>query len=438
MNVATIKNAPEGLTVIRDGSETVLQNGDALRWGDELVNNGDSLVTVSLPAQSDQQTATELTMEPGSKSKLVEKDTPLDDGSSRTEVVAMTDGVELYDVDQEVTTVSGLVGAGLLAAGSGLGAGAVAAGAGAGALGAAFLLDDDDDDDDDGDNPDDPDGSGDAAGAAGGVDSLNESLDQTPLEPVTMLTDPVADGLAGAGTGASDMSEDDPSGLSSIVGGVVGTPEEDYVNDQEGAAGLVGSVSDGIEQGSEGTALDPLLDPVSQTTNELADGVADVGNTLEGDTSPLAPVTSDILAPVVGTDDQGGATGVEGTLSEVGDGLTDLTNPDSPLEPVSALTDPVESEVLGGVEGGVSMVGDAIVDGSADEPSGLGETAGTLLGGESTGGSSGGDTGGSPTDAITDGASGLPTDMLTDAVPTSSITSLPESDDPTSGLTGLA
>ncbi|MDX1668614.1 MAG: hypothetical protein R3194_04300, partial [Limnobacter sp.] len=105
MNVATIKNAPEGLTVIRDGSETVLQNGDALRWGDELVNNGDSLVTVSLPAQSDQQTATELTMEPGSKSKLVEKDTPLDDGSSRTEVVAMTDGVELYDVDQEVTTV---------------------------------------------------------------------------------------------------------------------------------------------------------------------------------------------------------------------------------------------------------------------------------------------------------------------------------------------
>lgn len=428
MNVANIKSAPEGLTVLRDGNEILLREGEALRWGDELVNNGQSQIVVSIPAQNENQTATELTMEPGSRSQLVEKDTPYNDGSSRTEVLALTDGVELYDVDQEVTTTYGLVGAGLLAAGSGLGAGAVAAGAGAGALGAALLLDDDEDTDggtNPGPNPPPPPpGTGDPSGVAGGAESLSNSLEQTPLAPVAAVTDGVSGGAEEVGNQIQDGGASDPSGTAGLLADVVGTTQDGYENNTDGLVGVVSNVSDGIDSGAEGTALDPLLDPVAQTTGEVADGLADVGNTLQNDGSQLSPVTSDLLSPIVGTDDQAGSTGIEGTLSQVGDGLTDLTNPDSPLAPLEPVTTAVDEQLLGGVEGGVSTVGDAIVDGSsqAGEGAALVETVGTLLGGDST--------------ATTADGGASPLDPLLSADPTSSITSIANGEDPTSGITG--
>jgi hypothetical protein len=78
-------------------------------------------------------------------------------------------------------------------------------------------------------------------------------------------------------------------------------------------------------------------------------------------------------------------------LDQVAEGLTDLTNPDSALAPLSPLTEPL-SGVVETLADGVETLGQGITDASAQEPSGLAATVGDLLGGDTSSGMSSGAT----------------------------------------------
>ena len=215
------------------------------------------------------------------------------------------------------------------------------------------------------------------------------------MAPLTAATGALADGLTTVSDGIASFSEQDPSGLSTVLAETVGQPQEGYTNDQEGLVGVVSNLSQGLAEGAEETPLDPVVDPLAQTlgyseedgTDGVASGLSSVGDTLAADESQLSPLTSEILAPIVGTDEEsGGSTGLSGTLDETGEGLTDLTNEDSALAPLDPATSAVSDMVVSALSSGISDGGDAIIDNS--EMAGPGEelitTVGTLLGGEST------------------------------------------------------
>ncbi|EDM83185.1 hypothetical protein LMED105_09740 [Limnobacter sp. MED105] len=219
------------------------------------------------------------------------------------------------------------------------------------------------------------------------------SLEQTPLAPATALTNALADGLGVLSDGIGDLADQDPTGLAQLLSQTVGQEQPGYSNEQDGLAGVVSNVSQGLAAGSQGGPLDPIVDPLAQTLgyseDEGVDGVAQgltyVGDVLASDQSPLSPITSDLLAPIVGTSDSDqDSEGVSGTLLEIGEGLTDLTNEDSALAPLDPVTSAVSEQALSSISDGVSQVGQIIVDGAemAGPLTPLVETVGNLLGGD--------------------------------------------------------
>ena len=415
-----INNTPVAKVQTPNATPTVTRNGQAiadaelLQWGDEISNTSATPMEIRIPARGAGQGDTLLVLQPGAAARLEEIGSDVAGAASRTKVVALTEGVELYDIDDDISSaileqgtgeMSGLVGAGLLAGGLGGGA---AAGLGAVAAG-AFILSDDDD------NGSASSSGGGAGGLAGGLDAIGDGVEETPLAPVAGATDAVSDGLATVGGAIGDVSAQDPTGLTDVLAGVIGDPASGDGSTSGGLVGGVNAISTGLDSGTENTPLAPLVDPLSETLGSdsgavdgVAEGLADVGNTLAGDDSPLAPITSDILAPIVGvSDDTSDTNGLPGTLNEVSEGLTDLTAEDSALAPL----DPVTGALGDGVDtlaGGVDTLGDAVTDASAQDPSGLIGTVGELLGGDT----------GASTDS---GASldALPLDMLTGALPIS-------------------
>lgn len=404
-----------------NATPTVTRNGQAVtdvelfQWGDEISNTSATPMEIRIPARGAGQGDTLLVLQPGAAARLEEIGSDVAGAASRTKVVALTEGVELYDIDDDISSaileqgtgeMSGLVGAGLLA--GGLGGGAAAAGLGAVAAG-AFILGNDDDDGAAGDG-----GSG-AGGLAGGVEAVGDGLEETPLAPVAGATDAVSDGLGTVGGAIGGISDQDPTGLTDVLAGVVGDPGSGDGSDAGGVVGAVNAISTGLDSGTENTPLAPVVDPLTETLGSdsgavdgVAEGLADVGNTLAGDDSPLAPITSDILAPIVGTsDDTSDSNGLPGTLNEVSEGLTDLTAEDAALAPL----DPVTSAVGDGVDtlaGGVETLGDGVTDASAQDPTGLIGTVGEVLGGDTA----------SSSDSSA-GTDALPLDMLTGALPIS-------------------
>ena len=247
----------------------------------------------------------------------------------------------------------------------------------------------------------------DVSGVVGGLNSLNEGLEATPLAPLTAVTGALAGGLTTLADGLAGVSEQDPSGIASLLAQTVGQPQEGFSNDQEGLAGVVSNLSQGLAAGSADGPLDAVVNPLAQTlgfseeseVDGVAQGLTAAGNVLASDESPLSALTEEVLAPVVGTSDMNaGSPGLSGTLQEVGEGLTDLTNEDSALAPLSPLTeglafvvaggeDPtggqLPEELAGGLAGGVALLGQAVVDASemAGPGAALFETVGNLLGG---------------------------------------------------------
>ncbi len=274
---------------------------------------------------------------------------------------------------------------------------------------------------------------------------MNQSTEETPLAPLTGVTEPLADGLGTVSDGLADASAQDPTPISNLLAETIGQEQEGYTNDQEGVVGVVSNLSQGLAEGAEETPLDPVVDPLTQTlgyseedgTDGVAAGLSSVGDTLAGDESQLSPLTSDVLAPVVGTDEEsGGSTGLSGTLDETGEGLTDLTNENSALAPLDPLTTAVSDMLVAPLSSGTSDAGDAFIDNA--EMAGPGEelatTTGTLLGGETQPATeeppaeeppADGGTTGTPLDAVVDPVVSLveggdtpdtPLDPLTDAL----------------------
>ena len=415
-----INNTPVAKVQTPNATPTVTRNGQAiadaelLQWGDEISNTSATPMEIRIPARGAGQGDTLLVLQPGAVARLEEIGSDVAGAASRTKVVALTEGVELYDIDDDISSaileqgtgeMSGLVGAGLLAGGLGGGA---AAGLGAVAAG-AFILSDDDD------NGSASSSGGGAGGLAGGLDAIGDGVEETPLAPVAGVTDAVSDGLATVGGAIGDVSAQDPTGLTDVLAGVIGDPASGDGSDAGGLVGGVNAISTGLDSGTENTPLAPLVDPLTETLGSdsgavdgVAEGLADVGNTLAGDDSPLAPITSDILAPIVGgSGDTSDTNGLPGTLNEVSEGLTDLTAEDAALAPL----DPVTGALGDGVDtlaGGVDTLGDAVTDASAQDPSGLIGTVGELLGGDTSASTNSG----ASLDA-------LPLDMLTGALPIS-------------------
>ncbi|WP_306815182.1 hypothetical protein [Limnobacter parvus] len=262
----------------------------------------------------------------------------------------------------------------------------------------------------------------------GGLESLNQGLEETPLAPITAVTGALADGLATVSDGIASVSEQDPTGVANLLAETVGQPQEGFTNDQGGLAGTVSNLAQGLAEGAEPTPLDPLVNPLAQTLgfteNEpvqenmittaaanprarnkgevdgVAQGLTKAGNVLASDKSPLSPLTAEILAPVVGTkNSDAGSPGVPGTLQEVAEGLTDLTNPESALAPLAPVTgglafvvaggeDPtggqLPEQLSGGLAGGVVLLGEQLTNNAETAGPGepLIETVGNLLGGE--------------------------------------------------------
>lgn len=376
-NVGIIKSGSGFVEVERGGQSMQLAQGDALKWGDVVKNPSNQAVEIVMPATSAGHGDTLLRLEPNSAARIQEIMSPVADGATRTEVIALTEGVELYDISNEVSSavlvpyegaMAGLVGAGLLAGGSGAGA-ALAGLVGVGGIVALASNDNDSNDDttptaaptmpptgnpteggtdaptdNPTDNPtdaptdaptDNPTGEptdnptdaptdnptdaptdtpADFAGVVGGLESVNQTLDASPLAPLTAVTGALAGGLGTVGEAVAGFGDQDPTGLANLLGNVVGAPVEGFENNITGVGGLLNSVGTGLDAGAEGSPLDVLLDPVANdVVGTLSGGFVSGGEALAGfaDQDPsgvLLPLVSDLLG-VERTADSGGDTG---------------------------------------------------------------------------------------------------------------------------------
>lgn len=393
MQIGKLKTPNAGVQILRDGRLIDVDQGGTFAWGDVIKNNSSTPMEVALPPLANGQGNGLLVIQPGASARLEALASDVAGGANRTKVVALGEGVELFEVANEINpavlekqegeeAASGLFGAGLLAGGSG----GLLALAGA-AVGAGVLLDDDDDSNTDSSTPET--GAGAANGIAGGVENLGDGVNETPLAPLTGVTDPVADVLAMVG--GTLAGADEPTGLGDVLGSVVGDPNSAAGGSTDGGlVGLVNAVSTGLDEAFATPPLDalaPLIDPLSQTlgsnggvTDGVAQGLANVGSSLTNDFSVLEPLTSGLLGPVVGN--SGGQDGgLPQTLNQVSEGLTDLTNPDSALAPLDALTQPV-GDVVETLADGVNQLGEALADPAAQDPSGLLGLVADVLGGD--------------------------------------------------------
>lgn len=224
-------------------------------------------------------------------------------------------------------------------------------------------------------------------GLAGTVANVSEAIEPTPLEPLTAATTPLADGLLTVGEAIASASEQDPSGLTTVVGTLVGSNQFESSGDT-GLVGGVNALSTGLDKGTEETPLVDLVDPLSRTlgsdegqTTGTALGLAELGGVLLDDASLLAPVTSDVLGPVVGTSSNTGADndGLPGTLMDVALGLEELST-DSALEPLSPITDGLSTGVVTLAEG-MDSAGTALAENAGADPTGTLAFLADVLGG---------------------------------------------------------
>lgn len=394
MQVGKLGTPNAGAQVIRNEQLIAVEQGEMFSWGDVIKNNSATPMEVALPPLASGQGNGLLVIQPGASARLEALTSDSASGANRTKVVALGEGVELFEVANEINpavlekqegdegaAVSGLFGAGLLAGGGG------ALAALGGAVGVGFLLDDDDDQG--GNNVSPENGAGAANGLAGGVENLGDGVNETPLAPLTGVTDPVADVLAMVGGALAGA--DEPTGLGDVLGAVVGDPNSAAGGSTEGGlVGLVNAVSTGLDEAFATPPLDvlaPVIDPLAQTlgsdngvTDGVAQGLANVGSSLTNDGSVLEPLTSGLLGPVVGN--SGGQNGgLPQTLDQVSEGLTDLTNSNSALAPLDVLTQPI-GDVVETLADGVNQLGEALAGPAMQDPSGLLGLVADVLGGD--------------------------------------------------------
>jgi len=229
--IGTIASKTDKLLVQRQGEQLTLRQGDAILAGDVIQNKDLVAVDIELPGQAAGQADSLVTLAPESAAQIA---TSSGAEGGVIEVTSLTEGVELFAVSEGTdgavlladagTGFSGLVGAGLLSAGSAGGvsgiATAIGGGVGVAALaassgddtnvqGSAFTdvrvdngdettepVDDTENPDesenpDDSENPEDPENPEEPQEP---TDPVDEGTTGTPLDAVL---DPLADALGG-------------------------------------------------------------------------------------------------------------------------------------------------------------------------------------------------------------------------------------------------
>ena len=230
--IGTIASKTDKLLVQRQGEQLTLRQGDAILAGDVIQNKDLVAVDIELPGQAAGQADSLVTLAPESAAQIA---TSSSAEGGVIEVTSLTEGVELFAVSEGTdgavlladagTGFSGLVGAGLLSAGSAGGvsgiATAIGGGVGVAALaassgddtnvqGSAFTdvrvdngdettepVDDTENPDesenpDDSENPEDPENPEEPQEP---TDPVDEGTTGTPLDAVL---DPLADALGGS------------------------------------------------------------------------------------------------------------------------------------------------------------------------------------------------------------------------------------------------
>ena len=233
--IGTIASKTDKLLVQRQGEQLTLRQGDAILAGDVLQNKDLVAVDIELPGQAAGQADSLVTLAPESAAQIATNSAA---EGGMIEVTSLTEGVELFAVSEGTdgailladagTGFSGLVGAGLLSAGTAGGASGIATaiggGVGVAALaassgddtnveGSAFTdvrVDngdettepvDDPENPDESENPEDPENPEDSEDPVDNpgepeepTDPVDEGTTGTPLDAVL---DPLADALGG-------------------------------------------------------------------------------------------------------------------------------------------------------------------------------------------------------------------------------------------------
>ncbi|WP_291772515.1 hypothetical protein [Limnobacter sp.] len=143
--IGTIASKTDKLLVQRQGEQLTLRQGDAILAGDVLQNKDLVAVDIELPGQAAGQADSLVTLAPESAAQIATNSAA---EGGMIEVTSLTEGVELFAVSEGTdgailladagTGFSGLVGAGLLSAGTAGGASGIATAIGGG-VGVAAL-----------------------------------------------------------------------------------------------------------------------------------------------------------------------------------------------------------------------------------------------------------------------------------------------------------
>ena len=381
-------NQQANLIVQRGEESFTLQAGQSLKPGDVIRNAGGNPASVGSVSLVKEHPSLIAKLSPGASVRVTDVGNPEDEVLGMEAVEGPVEIAEAnaelasnadFAINPEVETVSGLFGALPLLGGGLLGPAAAA-------IALAALASGSDGNSGDGAGAD----GGRASGLAGGVQNLGDGINQTPLAPVTGVTDPLAGGLAMVGDALATSG--DPSGTAAALSEIIGTSNGAPAGAQD--AGLVGTLSSTSQGINDAVATGPLealsttTTPLTQTlgssggsTDGVAQGLANVGSTFAGDQGALNPLTSSVVGPAVGTS-SGQDGGLPQTLTQTSEGLTDLSASQSSLAPL----DPLTSGIAGGVDtlaAGVAQAGQALADQSAQDPSGTVALVGDLLGGQS-------------------------------------------------------
>ena len=417
MEVGYLRTSNAGVVASIAGDSHELSQGSSVAWGEVIHNNSPTVLEIQLPALEPNQAANLLVLQPGAMVRLEQLGQGSNDAVNRTRVVALSDGVELFEISDEINTAVlvqeddaaalGLVGTGLLA-----GSGAVASLFGAVAAGALLLTSDSDANAQTSSGVD-PTENG---GLAGGVQGVSSSVEQTPVAPVAPVADALASGLVSLGDAFNDNASQDPTGAAKIVAAVVGSSDSVGSAD-DGVVGLVASTSMGLTEGAQDSPLESLAQHVSATlgsdnqqTSGIAQAIGTAGTTLANDESVLSPITSDLIAPLVG-DAGGQESGAASALLDTGDAVQVLTEDESPFAPLAPVTDGVATATVALADVS-NEVGDTLYANGEQDPSGLVFLAGDLLGGDATSTQSstpdegGGQTESDPLNSLIDGIVG--------------------------------
>ena len=230
--IGTIASKTDKLLVQRQGEQLTLRQGDAILAGDVLQNKDLVAVDIELPGQAAGQADSLVTLAPESAAQIATNSTA---EGGMIEVTSLTDGVELFAVSEGTdgavlladagTGFSGLVGAGLLSAGTAGGASGIATAIGGGVGVAALAASSGDDTN---------------AGGTAFTDVRVDNGDET-TEPVDDPENP-------------DESEDpeDPE-----------NPEDPVDNPEEPEEPM-----DPVDEGTTGTPLDAVLDPLADALGD--------------------------------------------------------------------------------------------------------------------------------------------------------------------------